>query len=252
MITRTKLYGGEVEMLFDTFRHRYSVEGKKITSTTQATGIIDKPALINWAAKMAVEYLADCLEPGKSYDEIELAAMFESAKRAHWQKKTDAGNIGIFVHNWIEKYIKGENPGRPVSKELQRSIDQFLDWKERHDVKFTLSEQSILSLKYGYSGTLDFSCVYEGKMLIGDLKTSSGIFPEHLIQATAYKRAREEEFSKEKYEGILVVRIGKDGSFEIATVTDDKMLDKLFFAFIAALRLRESMDDLKNFRGDKK
>ena len=121
-ITKTKLYNGGVEVVFNSFGHKYTVDGKSVTNVTKATGIIAKPALINWAARMATEYMAEYLEPGKSYDELQLSAMFESAKKAHWQKKVDAGQAGTHVHNWVEKYINGENPGMPVSEKLQESI----------------------------------------------------------------------------------------------------------------------------------
>jgi hypothetical protein len=256
---KTTLYNGEVELMFQAYGHKYTVTDKKrgfvdkkVRSVTQANDIIAKPALIGWAARMAAEYFKDQIEPGKSYDEIQLVTIFESAKGAHWKKKVDAGNLGTFVHNWVEDYINGKNPAIPVNKKLKDAVQRFLDWQKAHKVGFLLSEQQVYSRKYIYTGTLDFICKIDGKMYIGDLKTSSGIFPEMLIQTAAYRFARSEEYPKEKYVGQVIVRVGKeDGELEVAVIKSDEWYKIMFTAFVAALKLSESIDLIKEFRHEK-
>jgi len=131
MIYKNKLYEGSVQMLFDSNRHRYTFNDEIIPTVTGILGIIAKPALINWSANTAVESIQSSIEPGKSYDEIELHTIFEAGRKAHFQKKVDAGNLGSFVHKWVEQYIKGENPTMPVNEELQDSIRRFLTWVEK-------------------------------------------------------------------------------------------------------------------------
>jgi len=249
---KTTLYDGAVELMFQAYGHKYTVNDKKVRSVTQALGIINKPALISWAARMAAEYFKDQIEPGKSYDEVQLITIFESAKGAHWKKKVDAGNLGTFVHNWVEDHINGKKPAIPVNKALKDAVQRFLDWEKAHKVKFLLSEQQVYSRKYNYTGTLDFICKIDGKMYIGDLKTSSGIYPEMLIQTAAYRFARSEEYPREKYAGQVIVKVGKeDGALEVAVIRDGKWYSKMFAAFIAALKLSESMDLIKEFRGER-
>lgn len=238
-----ELYGGEVKLKFDTFKHKYTIDGKDVSGTTTAIGIISKPALISWAANTAVDYVSSQIEPGKSYDELELDAVWKAAKRAHWTKKTDAGTVGSFIHKYVEQYIKGENPNLPINEGLQKSASQFLDWVKKHNVKFLASEQPVYSKKYNYAGTLDFICKIDGKMFIGDLKTSNGIYKiEYGAQVSAYKIAREEEFKTEKYDGGLVVRIGKDGEFEFWQFFNTKPFEKIF---LSALALYESTEKIK-------
>ncbi len=251
MQIKTKLYGGEVELLFDSFKHLYTFNNKKVTSVTQALSIINKPALVAWAANSAIEYVSTQIEAGKQYDELQLQAIFEAGRKNHYNKKQEAGNLGTFVHKWVEDYIKGNNPAMPVNVELQDSIKKFLGWVEKHKVTFLLSEQQIFSRKYNYTGTLDFICKIEGEMYVGDLKTSSGIYPEYLIQTAAYRFARVEEYPDEKYKGQLIVRVGKDGSFEFAVMRDDVWYSKMFVAFMAALKLQESMENIKEFKVDR-
>lgn len=249
---KTTLYNGEVKLLFEKYGHKYSVDGKKVRSVTQALSIIAKPALVNWAARMAIDHVSEQIEPGKSYDEIQLMTIFEEGKKAHYKKKVDAGNLGSFVHNWVEDYINGKNPTMPTNKGLREAVERFLEWQKAHNVKFLLSEQQVYSRKYNYTGTLDFICIIDGKMYIGDLKTSSGIYPEMLIQTAAYRFAREEEYPKEKYAGQVIVKVGKeDGSLEVAVIRDNKWYAKMFMAFVAALKLSESMEIVKGFKHEK-
>jgi len=251
MIIKTTLYNGEVELFFENFRHQYTCNNKKVTSVTQALSVINKPALVAWAANMAVEYVSTQIEPGKSYDELQLQAIFEAGRKNHYNKKQEAGNLGTFVHKWVEQYIKGENPAMPVNEALQESIKRFMTWVEKHKVTFLLAEQQIYSRKYNYTGTLDFICKIDGKMYIGDLKTSSGIYPEYLIQTAAYRFARVEEYPEEKYEGQLIVRVGKDGTFEFAVMRDEAWFRRMFVAFMAALKLQESLEAIKEFKVDR-
>ena len=182
---------------------------------------------------------------------MELSTLFGAARKAHWQKKTDAGDAGTFLHKWVEKYIKGEDPGMPVNPDLQLSVLKFLKWVKEHKVKFLLSEQVIFSKKYMYSGTTDFICSIDGKMYIGDLKTSSGIYPEMWMQTAAYRVARVEEFPEEDYAGQLIVRIGKDGTFEFGLTNDNKMYTKMFEGFISAMILSNALETLEGFKGEK-
>lgn len=249
---KTSLYNGDIELLFQPYGHRYTVRDKKVTSVTQALSIISKPMLINWAARMAVEHVSEQIEPGKMYDEVQLMAIFEDAKSAHTKKKTSAGELGSFTHHWIEDYINGKNPVLPQNDQLRGAVQRFLDWQKTYKVEFLLSEQQIYSRKYNYTGTLDFICKIDGKMYIGDLKTSSGIYPEMLIQTAAYRFAREEEYPQEKYAGQIIVKVGKeDGALEIAVIKSDEWYSKMFIGFIAALKLSESMEVLKEFKHDK-
>lgn len=251
MKIHNQLYNGEVEINFDSFRHQYSDNQGKIVSVTTALSIIAKPALVNWAANTAVEYISTQIEPGKSYDEMQLAKIWEGGKKAHYQKKIDAAMKGTFVHQYVEDFIKGKNPGMPVNPEIQKSVIQFLSWVKEHNVKFLASEQTIFSKKYRYTGKLDFICMVDGKMYLGDLKTSKAIYAEYFVQTSAYRFAREEEFPEEKYIGQLIIRVGKEGDFELGILRNDEMYKRMLVGFLAALRLHQTMEMLKEFKPER-
>ena len=150
MEIKTSMYGGKVEMVFESYHHIYTVNdpennvfNERVGSVTKANGIINKPKLVNWSANITADTMLEQLKPGVAYDEIEINTMVEAARNAHFHKKKEAGDIGTMVHKWVEAYIKGENPGRPVNEQLQTSIDLFLDWEKKNSVKFLLSEQPV-------------------------------------------------------------------------------------------------------------
>ena len=245
-----KLYEGKVTIMFDVYQHKYTwvEEEEDITSVTTALKIISKPALISWAANVAVDYMTEKIEPGMEYDEVELAGIFKGARQAHWQKKTDAGDVGTLLHKWIESYINGEQVSMPVNEQMKISIKRFLKWKKDHKVKFLSAEQVVFSKKHRFSGTIDFICSINNKMYIGDLKTSKGVYAEMMMQTAAYRLARQEEFPEEKYSGMLILRIGSNGTFEIAIIKGKTIFKQLAVNFLHALSLSNGLESIKNYR----
>ena len=243
MIYDNYLYNKQVKLTFEEIKHAYFYEGKKVPSVTTILGIVAKPALINWSANMAADYFKSQIEPGKSYDEIQLNTIWKDAKSAHYKKKVETGDIGTFVHNWVENYIKGIEQQEPVNDQLRESTERFLKWQKDHKVKFLASEQVVYSKKHNYCGTLDFICTIGGRLVLGDLKTSSGIYNEYFLQTAAYRLARSEEYPKEDYKGQAIIRIGRDGDFEFVESDEYQVY---IDGFLSAYKLYEVLEHLKN------
>lgn len=237
-----KLYKGEVELVFESTKHQYFTNGKLVPGCTTVLGVIGKPFLVPWAAKVTVEAMAELFQPGISYDEIQIQQMLETAKKSHYQKKTDAGAIGTLVHRWLEQYIMGENPPMIVHEEARKAAERFLDWVKKDKVTFRLNEQQVFSRKMNVCGTLDFVCEIDGKLWLGDIKTSNAIYKtEYGAQMSCYRMCRTEEYPEEKYAGEILVRVGKqDGEFEIWKIEGNEM-DKYDELFINALNLYNSI-----------
>lgn len=242
-IIKNYLYNKEVELIFNEFKHSYYIEGVKVPSVTTILSVISKPALLNWGVNMAIESIKEQLKPGTAYDEIQLQEILNIAKSAHFKKKTDAGNMGTFVHNWVSDYILGKEPEMPVNTELVEAVRKFLIWEKEHAVKFILSEQTVYSKQHGFTGTLDFVAKIDGQLVLGDLKTSSAIYDEMWLQVAAYRLARTEEFPQEKYSNQAILRIGRDGSFEFALAHE---YDKHATTFLHALGLYRELEKMKD------
>ena len=207
-----KLYKGEVTLDFDSVKHVYLANGEKAESVTTILNVIAKPALVQWSAKMASEYIERNLVPGKAYDEIEIKDLCRKASFAHREHKQTAADIGSLVHEWIETFIKMKGKmGNPMHPEVKAGIEAFKQWIEENHVEFHESEQKVYSRKYNFSGTFDFIATVNGKRMMGDIKTSSGIYNEMFLQTSAYQLARQEENPEEIFEGHVIVNCKKTG-----------------------------------------
>lgn len=242
-------YNNTIDIVFDTFKHQYSVDGEVIPGCTSVLGILSKPALLYWSANMASDYWKENIKPGESYDELQLDSIWQRAKKAHTQKKTDSATLGSFVHKWAEDYINGKDPGVPINEQMKGSVERWMKWGKDHDVKFLLSEQLVFSKSLKYAGTTDFICKIDGKMWLGDIKTSNAIYDEYLAQTAAYLHARTEEYPQEKYEGVVIVRVGKeDGELETVTKKTEE-LELYFNLFKSCLSTYNSLKAIEAISG---
>src|SRR5574343_64799 len=237
-----KLYNGEVLLEFDEDKHVYTLDGEQVDGVTGILSIIAKPALLYWAVNQSINYLERNIRPGVSYDEIQLKKLLYEAKGAHRMKSTEASDIGKIVHKWIEEWIAGKDPKMPINEEARRAITQFQSWVLDKNVKFLQSEKVIYSRKFNYAGTTDFIAQMNGKTILGDFKTSNGIWDEYWFQVAAYQHAFLEEFPDEEIHGNMIVRLGKDGTLEIKENYD---YDKNIVAFLGAVALYRRVNELK-------
>jgi len=230
-------------LIFEEGRHRYYLEGQKdkpFTGVTTVLGVIAKPALIAWSAKMATEYIRENVAyaiPGENGGFWAIKPnIVEEAKNAHNRKKDSAADIGTAVHEAVEMYIKGETPV-VLDEQGQKMFDKFVKWATDNKVKFLASEKRLYSKKHWIAGTCDFICEIDGKKYLGDFKTSSGIYGrEYFAQCSAY-RMMEEENGATDFHGSIIVRCGKDGSFETKESFDYETDLKMFLAALTIYRI---------------
>jgi hypothetical protein len=244
MSTINHLYNNTVDLIFESGRHQYTYGDKKVKSVTGILGIISKPFLVPWAAKITTEKMAELLKPGVSYDEIQIKEMLETSKKAHYNAKVNAGDIGTLVHNYLSDVILKKHPGALVHQEANNAAQRFMDWVATEDVEFLLSEQVVFSKKYNFCGTLDFVCRIGDKLMLGDIKTSNQISKvEYGAQMAAYTIARQEEFPDERYDGAILIRVGKkDAEFEAWQIDDVEPYKKIF---LNCLELQNSIYEVE-------
>src|SRR3990167_9834053 len=199
---------------FNEKEHLYELDGKPMTGVTTILKVIAKPALIQWAANMAVDFIiAESRDTDGTYKVNDV--ILKEARTAHRKKKEDAADIGTSAHKWIENYIKNPDEAH-WDKELAIITDKFVEWAEESKVKFLESEVRVYdsSPDMFYAGTLDFVAEIDGKKFIGDIKTGSGIYPEHFYQVAAYQNAWE-KMGREKLDGAVIVNVTKKGELKV-------------------------------------
>ena len=235
-----KLYDGSVELVFNEKKHLYSVDGVIIPSVTRVIGVIDKPALVPWAVKETVTELAGAWQPGVAYTQEQIDAILADSKSARFRTSKAALNIGSEAHDWLERYIKAQilltaAPTLPEYPPVLAAVNSYIEWeKHRSYLRYIYSERKVYSVKHMFSGTVDLVMEANGSVIVGDFKTSKGIYPEYLVQSAAYAKALEEELGI-SVDRIAVIRIPKDGNEVEIEISDN--VDELFEVFLSCLTI---------------
>lgn len=224
---------------FDEVNHRYTLDDKPVTGVTTVLKVINKPALLQWAANCAVDFLENI-----DFEKIDVEYLnrkFKEARTAYRKKADKAADTGSLAHAWVEKYINTKIKGEkePEREEaLALMTDNFVKWVDENKVKFLSSEQRVFSRKFWYAGTYDFDCEIDGKIYIGDLKTSSGIYSEMFFQTAAYQNAIQEmnEPSEVPIQGNIIVNCKKDGKFDWQISEEYEQNLKAFMGALAIYR----------------
>ena len=244
---------------FDDKAHVYTLDGKRLYGVTSVLGVINKPALVQWSASEAVKYVDANLIWNADENEFldKKLSVLKEAKVAHRKKKDGAADIGTSIHSMAEELIKGAmdeeggyflsgDEGHALTEKStdieRKAITQFVDWAVKNNAKFLASEKKMYSEKMWVAGTADFICEIDGKKYLGDIKTTSGIYDKTpFLQCAAY-RLMCEEMGEKGFNGSIIIRLGKDGSFEEKYSYDFEGDSK---GFLAALELFKSLEAYK-------
>lgn len=179
------------------FYQHPAIEDAFVPSITNITGMKDKPALKNWAAKQSAIFAVENIETLAQLALKDQRAAIDLVKGAPWRSSSTAASRGDVVHNWIDEFIKDKMAGNPVdhspSEDEQKEAGstargmwkQFLAFDRKYQPKYLASEFTVWSEKYSYAGTGDFIAVINGKTVYCDTKTGNGVYPEVGMQIAA-------------------------------------------------------------------
>ncbi|WP_329105547.1 hypothetical protein OG792_32915 [Micromonospora sp. NBC_01699] len=164
--------------------------GAKAPGVTSVLGMLPKPFLQHWAAKVvatyAVENLGDIVGIALRGDRQGAIDYLKGAPR---RDTAQAAETGTAAHDLFETMAKGLPVGRvhPDYKPFVEHFDAFL--VEFHpEIVFT--EETVWSEEVDYAGSFDAYAVIDGERLWLDWKTTrSGVHPEVAIQLAAYRHA---------------------------------------------------------------
>lgn len=240
-----KLYDGTVTIQRGDFgrkKHAYYWAEKDyfVPGVTSILGILDKPALLPWAAKMAGEYVKANLPVGANQEQIN--SVCELAKTEYNSIKEAAGDIGTQVHAVAESLFKGQPIEMPSNELAVNGIKALQEWIGENDLKPIDTELLTFSKSAYFAGTMDLLASLNGKLTEVDLKTGKGIYSDHYFQTSAYKFAWEEEH-KEKIEQIVILNLNKlTGKPKIKLISDESEMQFYVNTF---LRIKAVNDNLK-------
>ena len=252
-MSRRLLYNGAVEIDFNQVKHAYTnvKTGETIPSVTSILKVVAKDVLVNWAAKMASNYCYDQIMNNIGcLDEIKVKQICDDAKWAHKRAASTAADIGTLAHGYIEQHITSilygtDQPKLPINEQAVNAVDAFLSHERKLIKNYIYSERIVYSQHHKYVGTADIVAeLNTGELAMVDIKTSSGIYHEYYAQCAAYVMALEEEFTDMRFDKIIIMRIGKDGSFECKSI-DRKEFINASVMFLSAHSLHKSLDKIK-------
>lgn len=205
----SQLIFGE-ELGFDPKKHAYTWGGKFVPGVTTILQCLGKPALVPWASGLASTYWLNAIKAGRTdYEEIH-----KESKGSHRREAQAAADIGHNVHDYAECWFKQKDLPELHTEQAKRGVGGFHKWLACHEVEIMASERRVFSKQHYYAGTCDFVAKIDGVLGVGDIKTSSGIYPEMRFQTAAYQQALEEEKNL-KFPVRWIIRFDKKtGDFE--------------------------------------
>jgi hypothetical protein len=188
----------------------WSRAGVKLPSVTTICGRFkESGALIQWAYKQGREHQAredrGLPAPASLYAQVE-----------------DAANVGTLVHGMAEDRVCRRDPWvrfkeatRGWSQEninkAERGFRAFENWLTMTRIEIVYTEAEMVSEALQCGGTLDWIGRLDGTLVLGDFKTSSRVYPEHLVQIAAYREMWNETHPTEQLApGAHILQFGKD------------------------------------------
>lgn len=191
----------------------------------------NKNALIGWARKMAMQGI----DPYAVRDE--------------------AGSIGTLAHMLIEYHLHQslghegwevdflDEYSKKDQERAQVGFEAFLEWEKLVDLEPLRMEERLVSEWHQFGGTIDLQANVNGKFSLVDFKTSNGLWPDHVIQLSAYEKLMVEsgELGKPP-EDIYILHLPKeDGGFTPKPFYDLSDHWQVFLNLLNIERYREKL-----------
>jgi hypothetical protein len=167
---------------------------------TSVVGMLPKPFLAYWQAKMVAELAVDSLEFIERMAERDRQGAVDYLKGAANRYTKTRASVGSQAHDLFERMIRGQHVGRvhPDMVPYQRHFAEFLDgvqpelvraedvaWSDEHE--YAGSFDGVLRLKLDENGKPDASG--ESALVMADWKTGKNTYPDVALQMSAYAHA---------------------------------------------------------------
>jgi hypothetical protein len=174
----------------------------KLPGVTSVIGMLPKPFLQHWAAKMTAELAVDALPFVAQMAERDRSGAVDYLKGAARRYTAIRADIGSKAHDLFERMIRGDAVGH-VHPDVEPYRQQFADFLAAVNPELVDAENVAWSDKHGYAGSFDAILRVwlddENKptpdrsgtpaLMIVDWKTSRDTYPEVALQMAAYAYA---------------------------------------------------------------
>jgi len=204
-------------------------DGTRVPGVTTILGVINKPQLVKWANGLGLQGI----DSTKYVDET--------------------SRVGTLAHEMIQEYLGGPKVDFACYTEEHRdaaenAVISFFEWEKRIGRMETLHiEMPLVSETWRYGGTVDWYGIIDGRRWLVDLKTSKGLYDEHVYQVSAYAALLQENGFP--VEGVRLLRVGRteDEGFD-DHIIDAPELEKSLVVFLAARKLYDAQKEYQTYK----
>lgn len=179
--------------------------GKRVPGTTTIIGRFkDSGGLLQWA-----------FQQGQAAERGEISSLYD--------KRDKAADIGTLAHSMVEFSINGANKDAAIkmAQEAHKASDEdamkaasafdaYLMWESMTKLKIVEQETQLVSELYQFGGCPDAIGEINGELCLLDWKTSTGVYPDYMIQLAAYNQLWIENFPDRPLKGFHLCRFAKD------------------------------------------
>ena len=191
-------------------------------------------------------------KPLETFESLMKWSNFLGFKHKDYIKERDnKATFGTAVHETVAGLLTNTPVDKSVSDSLTinyladyadaiKYFERFMMVEMIHPIDTIFSEETIVSEKLGYAGTIDWLGTYKNKTFLFDFKTSSSMHETMKLQLSAYRKLLKEERDI-TIDGAAIVFISKKG-VTLQEVSLDE-LDKVYKKFEVMLQLFELYRD---------
>lgn len=231
--------------------------GKRLPGVTTALGVLDKPALLEWAAR---EERAEIVRLLSVYDHASQILDLIPEPYAYAVKRDKAADAGSLAHARIHAFLRGtelDEEGHDVEA-LALALNAYQRWlawwtDERMDC--VASELPLVSEALQVGGTLDIMGDGAHGLTLCDVKSTNrpkpGNYPydEHVGQVAAYRLIWNETHPEQPICRTCICRVGKEANDpgEVTWLTIGQLTagEDLFRSALAAYRAKNDLGRMK-------
>lgn len=237
----------DVKLIEANRQHYYQIGSNEDwrPGVTTVLGVMNKPALIGWAAKSVSDNIREELlkYPDTVLSKKQIESICDEGKNIYKKKAQDAADIGTRVHKAVDAIIRGEKP--TITDDIRDGVQGFVDWQAAHSFTIHAGDTKLGSRLFGYGGSLDFVGIdSKGLAVIWDLKTTKkrkdrdhGIYPEYGLQLAAYAKAFTETYGIE-VGAVYALWVNKEKpEFKAVKVSN---INVAFEGFLACLKIYQT------------
>ena len=216
----------------------YKVGEQMLPPVTSILGIIDKSGpLVDWATKVAFEAVGASLRAYSAKVDSDdfglwLRTVLSMGKDRAKDVREEGAKKGKEAHGLIAEMLEGGDP--LVPDELAPAVRSAREFVADYGLSVYAIEVPVWHPTEQYAGTVDLvGRNRDGHLVVADWKRSSGIYPEHGYQVTAYADAIE-ALTGDYVIRAYVVRLpkegGEDSGYECREVLDRGVARRTFMA----------------------